>query len=126
MKSINNFLDNNSKQLDQCRSHLVSTTTMEECQGFINKVRELRHSKIRNKQINKLNSLVEKQEGRLVNSSNIPYSQLGLSPGTSTLGDTTNSQPREAAVSSLSSSAQGDSSTLHPGDTADSAQGVTA
>ena len=40
IKSINNFSDNNNKQLDRCRSELaslVTTITMEECQSFINK-----------------------------------------------------------------------------------------
>ena len=98
---------------------------MEECQGFINKVREFRHSKIRDRQINMFNRLVEKQESRLANSANIPYSWSGRSPSASTPGDPTNSQPRKAAVSGLSSSAQGYSSTPQQGDTTGTAQGNT-
>ena len=84
IKFINNILDNNSKQLEKCKSQLaslVTTTIMEECEGFINKVREFRHSKIRDRQINTFNRLVAKQEGKLANPANIPYSQLGRSPG---------------------------------------------
>ena len=63
VKSINSFLDNNNKQLDRCRSQIasiVTTKTMEECQNLINRVREFRHLKIRDRQINKFNRLVEK------------------------------------------------------------------
>ena len=56
MKSIN-ILDNNSKQLEKCRSHLASLFTIA-IKGFIIKVREFRHSKIRYRQINKFNRLV--------------------------------------------------------------------
>ena len=59
IKSIHSFI-NNIKQLDRCRPHLASLATtiiMEECQCFINKVREFRHSKIRGRQINKFNRL---------------------------------------------------------------------
>ena len=48
---------------------------MEECQNLINKVRSFRHSKVRGRQINKFNRLVDKQgkeEGRLANSANTP------------------------------------------------------
>ena len=75
VKSNNSFLDNISKQLDRCRSQLVSlvtTTIMKECQNLINKVREFIHSKLRDRQINKFNRLVDKQgkgEGRLANTS---------------------------------------------------------
>ena len=72
------------------------------------------------------NSLVENQESTLANSANIPYSQPGRSPGTSTLDDTTNSQLREAAVSSLSSSVQGHSSPPGQRYTAGSAQDIRA
>ena len=46
VKSITSFLDNNNKQLDRCRSQLVSivtTKTMDKCQYLINKVRKFRH-----------------------------------------------------------------------------------
>ena len=58
-KSINNIVDNNNKQLEKFRSQLASiitVTIMEEYQGFMNKVREFRHSNTRDKQINKFNS----------------------------------------------------------------------
>ena len=68
IKSINTFLDNNNKQQDTCRcqlASLVTTTIMEECQSFRNKIREFRQSKLRDRQINEFHRLVEKQEGRL-------------------------------------------------------------
>ena len=84
--SNNNFLDNNNKQIDRCRSQLasmVTTTIMEECQNHINKVREFSHFQIRDRQINKFNRLVEKQVkggGRLANSANtLPNHQQGRS-----------------------------------------------
>ena len=67
VKSIISFFDNNTKQLDRCRSQLasiVNPTAMEEVQNFINKVGEFRHIKIRDRQISKFNRLVEKQEKR--------------------------------------------------------------
>ena len=128
IKSINNILDNKSKQLEKCRSQLASLvirTITEECQGFVNRVREFKYSKIRQREINKFNRLVEKHEGSLANSANIPYSWSGRSSSASTLGDPTNSQLREAGISGLSCSAQGYSSTPQPGDTSGSTQGNT-
>ena len=85
---INNFLEKNNKQQDRCRSQLASmatTTIMEECQNLINMIREFRHLKIRDRQINKFNRLVEKQgkwKGRLANSGNtLPNHQQGRSVG---------------------------------------------
>ena len=96
VKSINNFLDNNNnKQPDRYRSQLasiVTTKTLEECQNLINKLREFRHLKIRDRQIIKFNGLVEKQEegeervtnsDRSVGSACNPHPGQGPSPGNS-------------------------------------------
>ena len=40
---------------------------LEQCQGFINKVSELRFNKVKQRQINKLNHLVAKREGNITN-----------------------------------------------------------
>ena len=50
VKSINYLLDNNSKQTQLCRSKLVSILSMSmyrECQGFIEKLGEIRFIKVK-------------------------------------------------------------------------------
>ena len=67
VKSINSLVDN-SKQKDLCRSQLVSIvsiTTMQQCQELIDKVREFIHLKVRDRQINKFNRLLQKIEGNI-------------------------------------------------------------
>ena len=61
VKGINGILWDNAIKLDTWRSRLLSlvtTTTMEKCTDFINKVREFRFIKIRNRQVNKFNRLM--------------------------------------------------------------------
>ena len=58
VKSINYILDQTSKQLEECRSKLVtivSTQKLRECQDFIDKVGEIRFNKVKLRQLNKLN-----------------------------------------------------------------------
>ena len=64
VKSINNLLEDNAKQRDLNRSKLasiISNTSMKECQELIDKVSEFRHSKVKQRQINKFNRLIEKE-----------------------------------------------------------------
>ena len=68
VKAINNILDQVDRQIQDCRTKLasiISTERLEECQGFINKVSELRFNKVKQRQINKLNHLVSKKEGNI-------------------------------------------------------------
>ena len=56
VKSINSILGDNAKQRELSRSQLVSvtsTSTMDKCQQFIDKVSELRFLKVKERQINK-------------------------------------------------------------------------
>ena len=79
VKFINSFLDNN-KQRDICRSQLVSivtTTIMQQCQELIDKVREFRYLKIRERQINKFNRLLQKQKGNITYAGNPPTLNWG-------------------------------------------------
>ena len=64
IKCINGILCKNAITLDRWRSRLLSmvTTTMDKCTEFINKVRESRFIKIRNRQINKFNRLMGKRD----------------------------------------------------------------
>ena len=61
-QGINGILQDNAIKLDRCGSRLSSlvttTTTMEKCTDFINKVREFRFIKIRDRQVNKFNRLM--------------------------------------------------------------------
>ena len=67
VKAINNILDQVDREIQQCKAKLasiISVERLEECQGFINKVSELRFNKVKQRQINKLNHLVAKKEGK--------------------------------------------------------------
>ena len=85
-KSINSLLGYNTKQRDLSRLKLASilpNTSMKECQDLIHKVSEFRHSKVKQRQINKFNIPMQK-EGNITwqDSQNAqgstPPRQLGL------------------------------------------------
>ena len=65
VKAINSILDNVTKQTELCRSQLASILSAErlrECQGFIEKVGEIRFTKVKQRQVNKFNNLNKKEE----------------------------------------------------------------
>ena len=67
VKAFNNILHDNSCRLDRCRlrlAALVTPSTIEKCTTFISKVRESRHIKIRDRQVNKFNRLMGKEKDR--------------------------------------------------------------
>ena len=71
VKSIKYLLDNNTKQTQLCRSKLasiLSASMYRECQGFIEKVGEMRFIKVKKRQINEFNNL-EKKEGNITRGS---------------------------------------------------------
>ena len=76
LKSISGLLDNNAKQLELTRSKIVSILTplnYQECQHFIDKIKEKRFIKVREKQVRKLNNLINKKEGGITwQSSQVP------------------------------------------------------
>ena len=66
LKSINSLLDNNTKQLELTRSNIVSILTApnyQQCQEFIEKIKEKRFSKVKERQVRKLNNVIIKKEG---------------------------------------------------------------
>ena len=66
LKSINSLLDNNAKQLELTRSKIVSILTAPnylQCQEFIEKIKEKRFNKVKERQVRKLNNLINKKEG---------------------------------------------------------------
>ena len=68
VKAINNTLDQVTRQTEECRTQLASIISAErlrECQGFINKVSEIRFTKVRQRQLNKFNILINKKEGNV-------------------------------------------------------------
>ena len=68
IKSINNILDNIAKQSEECRSQLVSiisTERLRECQGFVDKVGEIKFNKVKRRPIKKFQNLVNKKEGNI-------------------------------------------------------------
>ena len=67
VNGINSILLDNTVKLDRCRSRLsslVTSPTMEKCTNFINKVRESRFTKVRDRQVNKFNRLLGKDKTR--------------------------------------------------------------
>ena len=82
VKAINSILDGVAKQTELCRSQLasiLSTQRLRECQGFIEKVGEIRFTKVKQRQLNKFNTL-NKKEGnitRVKSSPNLVASQAG-------------------------------------------------
>ena len=81
IKAINSILDNVAKQTELCRSQLasiISAQRLRECQGFIDKVAEIRFTKVKHRQLNKFNILINKKEGNITrynspNSTNFAY-----------------------------------------------------
>ena len=68
VKAINSILDNVTKQTEECRSQLasiISAQRLRECQGFVDKVGEIRFTKVKQRQLNKYNSLLNKKEGNI-------------------------------------------------------------
>ena len=75
VKAINSILDNVTKQTELCRSRLasiVSTDMPRKCQGFIEKVGEIRFNKVKLRQVNKFNNLSRK-EGNIIGVSTMNY-----------------------------------------------------
>ena len=68
LKSINSLLDNNTKQIETTRSKIASIlpiSSYRKCQEFIDKVKELRFSKVKERQVRKFNNLLSKKEGNI-------------------------------------------------------------
>ena len=85
VKAINNILDQVDREIQDCRAKLasiISQERLEQCQGFINKVSELRFYKVKQRQINKLNHLVSQKEGNIT-SNNITLNRQVQSPPSS-------------------------------------------
>ena len=81
IKAINSILDNISKQTELCRSSLVSiisTQRLRECQGFIDKVSEIRFNKVKQRQLNKFQNVVNKKKGNIIRVSNSPQAGNNL------------------------------------------------
>ena len=68
VKAINSTLDNIARQTELCRSKLasiLSTHMFGKCQGFVEKVGEIRFNKVKHRQVNKFNNLLRK-EGNII------------------------------------------------------------
>ena len=81
VKAINNILDQVTKQTEECRAKLASIISAEklrECQDFINKVSEIRFTKVKQRQLNKFNILVTKKEGNITRANAINLTQSNL------------------------------------------------
>ena len=68
LKSINSLLDNNTKQIELTRSKIASilpNPSYRKCQEFIERVKELRFTKVRERQVRKFNNLLSRMEGNI-------------------------------------------------------------
>ena len=85
LKSINSLLDNNAKQLELTRSKIASILTppnYQQCQEFIEKIKEKRFIKVRERQVRKLNNLINKKEGGITwQSSQVSPAARAFPPG---------------------------------------------
>ena len=78
---------NSTKQTQECRTQLASIISAErlrECQGFVDKVSKIRFTKVRQRQLNKFNILINKKEGNITraNAINLTHSNnLGSQAG---------------------------------------------
>ena len=84
VKSINGILDNTSQQLEECRSQLasiISTQRLRECQDFVDKVGEIRFNKVKQRQLNKFNLLINRKEGNITRSNNTTSNNLNSQSG---------------------------------------------
>ena len=89
LKSFNSLLDNNAKQLELTRSKIASILTppnYQECQDFIEKIKEKRLIQVRQRQVRKLNNLINKMEG------NITWQSSQVLPATRASPQTNNRQ----------------------------------
>ena len=99
VKAINSMLENVAKQTEECRTQLasiISAQRLRECQGFIDKVSEIRFIKVRQRQLNKYNMLLNRKEGNItranaINLTNNLASQAGRQASTSL-------PPREGSI----------------------------
>ena len=81
VKAINNILDQVTKQTEEYRAKLASIISAErnrECKDFINKVSEIRFTKVRQRQLNKFSNLVTKKEGNITRANAINLTQSNL------------------------------------------------
>ena len=105
LRSINSLLDNNAKQLELTRSQIASilpNPSYRKCQEFIEKVKELRFKKVKERQVRKFNNLINKREGNITWQSS-PYRQVTLATRASTAA--VNRQVTPATRATVSSQA---------------------
>ena len=76
LKSINSLFDNNAKQLELTRSKIVSilpNPSYKQCREFIEKVKESRFKKVKDRQVRKINNSLNKKEGIITREGNITW-----------------------------------------------------
>ena len=112
VKAINSILDNVAKQTEECRTQLasiISAQRLRECQGFVDKVSEIRFTKVRQRQLNKFNILINKKKGNITraNAINLTHSnnlgsQAGRQANASLLPGKAATHPKQAGRQMLS------------------------
>ena len=132
VKSINSILGDNAKQRELRRSKLaslVSTSIIDICQQFIDKVGELRSLKIKERQVNTFNRLLLKKQGNITWFSVVLPTQAG-NPQAGNPSQAGNSQAHSTVQAAGASSPQTASSqagsTISQGDKAVCTQTVSS
>ena len=84
IKAINSILDNIAKQTELCRSQLasiISAQRLRECQGFVDKVGEIRFTNVKQRQLKMFNNLVNKKEGDITRANTLNSPNLTSQAG---------------------------------------------
>ena len=116
LKAINSLLDNNAKQLELTTSKIASIVTVpnyQQCQEFIEKIKEKRFIKVKERQVRNLNNLINNKEGNILwQSSQVPLAtrafpwannrQATLAIRASQAGRLTPSTQEDSALSAIS------------------------
>ena len=116
IKAINSILDNIAKQTELYRSQLasiISAQRLRECQGFVDKVGEIRFTKVKQRQLNKFNILINKKEGNITRSNSTNSTNLASQAGGQALlppreGSNLAAQTTQAVTSQANSLPQAD------------------
>ena len=102
VKAINNILDQVAKQTEDCRTQLASIISAErlrECQGLIDKVSEFRFTKVKQRQLNKFNNLINKKQRNItranatIQSNNLVSQTIRQASASPPLGEDNNTLP---------------------------------
>ena len=106
------YLDKYLCQTELTRSKIASilpAPSYQQCQEFIEKVKETRFTKVKERQVRKFNNLINKKEGIITREGSITWQNSQVSPAARASSWTVNSQvtPATRALQAANSSQEG-------------------